>query len=226
MAEYPPFAVSADAVVFTLREGRLAILLVERLNDPYRGRLALPGGFVEPDEDAEAAALRELREETGVVGGYIEQLRTYSAPERDPRMRVVTVAHMVLMPFVNAVAGDDAAAVRLVDVDDLHMDDLAFDHAVILADALERLRSKVEYTDIASGLLPGEFTIDQLLDVYKAVWGTRPDPANFRRKMLRSGVIVASGGRARTGGRPALLYRVGGHALLNPPLTRLSEVTQ
>ena len=115
MSGHPSFAVAVDLAIFTIRDGVLVVLLVERGEDPYAGRWALPGGFVEPDEDAETAAWRELREETGVArfAGHLEQLRTYSAPDRDPRQRVVSVAHVAFAPDLpEPSAGSDAAGAR------------------------------------------------------------------------------------------------------------------
>ena len=149
-AEYPPFAVTVDLAVFTLRAGLLCALLIQRGDHPFLGYWALPGGFLHPDESAGQAAHRELAEETGTAfTGHLEQLRTYSDPDRDPRMRVVSVAHVALAPHLpDPQAGGDAAAARWWPVEDLGLDGtggpdtplLAFDHARILADALERVR--------------------------------------------------------------------------------------
>ena len=148
--EHPPFAVTVDIALLTIRGGELCALVVRRGEAPYRGRWALPGGFVLPDEDIEAAAFRELREETGLAGGFhLEQLRTYGAPKRDPRMRTVSVAHLALAPdLTSPVAGTDAAAADWRPVEALlaTRPGLAFDHAQILGDALERARAKLEYT--------------------------------------------------------------------------------
>jgi 8-oxo-dGTP diphosphatase len=239
---FPPFAVTVDLAVFTIRAGLLAVLLVQRLEHPYQGYWALPGGFVRADESAEAAARRELAEETGAgtlvsgstVRGHLEQLRTYSDPGRDPRMRVVSVAHVALAPDLpDPVAGGDAAAARWWPVADLGFSmpsgseviPLAFDHALILADALERVRSKLEYTTLATRFAAEPFTIADLHRVYAAVWGDAPDLANFRRKVLGTPGFVVEESRSPqapgpAGGRPPLLYRRGDAACLNPPITR------
>ncbi|MFF8269999.1 NUDIX domain-containing protein [Streptomyces sp. NPDC016562] len=230
---FTPFAVTADLAVFTVRGGRLQVLLIRRGQEPYAGAWALPGGFVLPRESAETAARRELAEETGlsapVVGAlHLEQLRTYSEPDRDPRMRVVSVAFTALVPDMPepvAEGGGDAAQARWVPVDEAA--DLAFDHAVILADARERVGSKLEYTCLATAFCPPEFTLGELRHVYETVWATPLDRPNFRRKVLATpGFVEAVPGAARlTGGRgkPAALYRAGPATTLHPPLLRPSE---
>ena len=229
-SEHPPFAVTVDLAVFTIRDGALAVLLVERGAEPYVGSWALPGGFVEPDEDAETAAWRELLEETGVerFEGHLEQLRTYSAPDRDPRMRVVSVAHVAFAPDLpEPEAGSDAAGARWWAVDDVlgtgpDAPGLAFDHHEILVDALERVRAKLEYTTLALDFVAEPFTLPELRRVYAAVWGVAPDLGNFRRKVLGTdGFVVPTDGHgAQSGGRPALLYRRGSARVIQPPMLR------
>ena len=223
---FEPFAVTVDLAVFTLRAGVLHVLLVERGQEPYAGRWALPGGFVQPDESAESAARRELGEETGltdVSGLHLEQLRTYSEPDRDPRMRVVSVAFAALLPDApEAHGGSDAAQARWTPYDSAR--ELAFDHGRILADARERVGAKLEYTCLATAFCPPEFTLGELQQVYETVWGTALDRPNFRRKVLATpGFVEAVPGAARlTGGRgkPAALYRAGTATALHPPLLR------
>lgn len=225
MSEHPPFAVAVDLAIFTIRDGALAVLLVERGEEPYAGCWALPGGFVQAEEDAETAAWRELCEETGVerFAGHLEQLRTYSAPGRDPRMRVVSVAHVAFAPDLpEPEPGTDAASVRWWHCDDLPP--LAFDHADILGDAVERIRAKLEYTTLALDFVAEPFTLPELRRVYAAVWGTPPDLGNFRRKVLGTdGFVVATDGHGEpsgAGGRKALLYRRGPATLIAPPMLR------
>lgn len=137
---YPPFAVTADTAVFTRREGRLWVLLIERGNEPFRGRWALPGGFVDIDEDLPDAAVRELAEETGIEAGELQQLGTYGTPGRDPRMRVVSVVFWTLIPdLAEPRGGDDAAHAFVVPVEEALADPsrLAFDHHRILTDAVK-----------------------------------------------------------------------------------------
>lgn len=147
-SDHPPFAVTADVIVFTVMEGQLHVALVERGNEPYKGRWALPGGFVEQDEDLADAAARELEEETGIQSEAAElaQLGAYGAPERDPRMRVVTVAFWTIQPGLSELrGGSDAASARLIPVDQVLSDpgELAFDHHQILSDAVEQARSTI-----------------------------------------------------------------------------------
>ncbi|MFI8168286.1 NUDIX hydrolase [Streptomyces sp. NPDC085931] len=223
---HEPFAVTADLAVFTLRDGDLHVLLVERGQEPYAGQQALPGGFVRPDESAETAARRELAEETGlsdVSGLHLEQVRTYSEPGRDPRMRVVSVAFAALLPDApEAHGGSDAARADWVPYG--AAGPLAFDHDRILADAHERVGAKLEYTCLATAFCPPEFTLGELQRVYEAVWGTPLDRPNFRRKVLATpGFVEPVPGAARlTGGRgkPAALYRAGAATTLHPPLLR------
>ncbi|MFB7091190.1 NUDIX domain-containing protein [Streptomyces sp. NPDC056296] len=223
---FEPFAVTVDLAVLTLRAGALHVLLVERGQEPYAGRWALPGGFLLPDESAEAAARRELAEETGladVSAPHLEQLRTYSEPGRDPRMRVVSVAFAALLPDApEPRGGGDAAAARWVPYDKAR--DLAFDHDRILADARERVGAKLEYSCVATAFCSAEFTLGELQQVYETVWGTALDRPNFRRKVLATpGFVEPVPGAARlTGGRgkPAALYRAGPATTLHPPLLR------
>ncbi|NUS28168.1 MAG: NUDIX hydrolase [Streptomyces sp.] len=226
---YEPFAVTVDLAVLTLREGALHVLLVERGQEPYAGHWALPGGFVLPDESAETAARRELAEETGlfdVSGLHLEQLRTYSEPGRDPRMRVVSVAFAALLPDPpEPHGGSDATDARWVPYDQARP--LAFDHDRILADAHERVGAKLEYSRLATAFCPAEFTLGELQQVYETVWGTTLDRPNFRRKVLATpGFVEQVPGAAKlTGGRgkPAALYRAGPATALHPPLLRPSR---
>lgn len=225
---HPPFAVTVDLAVFTIRDGSLSLLLVQRANEPFAGRWALPGGFIEPDEDALTAARRELAEETALdtVDAHLEQLATYSAPDRDPRMRVVSVAHVVLAPgLADPTAGSDAGDARWWTIEDLLDDEgprLAFDHAQIVRDALERVRSKLEYTTLATQFVTEPFTLAELRAVYAAVWGVAPDLGNFRRKVLSTdGFVVPTDERAESsrGPRP-LLFRRGPATALQPAMLR------
>jgi len=218
---FPPVAVTVDLVVLTVRDDRLCVLLVRRGVEPFAGQQALPGGFLLPDEDLAAAAARELAEETGLTVGHLEQLASYGAPGRDPRQRVVTVAHLALVPDQPPpTAGTDAAEARWVPVDAAGR--LAFDHDAILTDGVERARSKLEYTALATAFCPPDFTVAQLRRVYEVVWGRPLDPRNFHRKVTGTpGLLEPTGERTtRGGGRPAQLYRRGPAHALHPPLLR------
>jgi 8-oxo-dGTP diphosphatase len=223
-------AVTVDVALLTIRSERLSVLLVERAQEPYRGRWALPGGFVEPDEDLEVAARRELCEETGVRDDFhLEQLQTYGTPGRDPRMRTVSVAYLGLTPEVPApVGGSDAAQARFWPVEELRASgqELAFDHDQIVADAVERARSKLEYTSLAAAFCSELFTLADLRHIYETVWGVQLDAPNFRRKVLSTrGFVEAVGETALPpgGGRPARLYRRGTARQLHPAMLRSNE---
>lgn len=227
---FPSVAVTVDVVALTIRDGALHVLLVERGIPPFAGWRALPGGFV-VDETLDAAALRELAEETGLRPGegalarvHLEQLRSYGDPGRDPRMRVVSVAYLAFAPSLpDPRAGGDASAASWVPVADVG--ELAFDHAAVLADGLDRARAKLEYTPLATAFVGPEFTIAELRQVYTAVWGEELHPGNFHRKVLSVpgfvesvGATTARGGER--GGPRARLYRAGDARLLHPALLR------
>lgn len=229
MTSHPAFAVTVDLVVLTIRRDALHALVVRRGEAPFKGRWALPGGFVRPDEDLEAAAVRELQEETGLSRDdvHVEQLASYGAPRRDPRMRVVTVAHLALAADLPTPrAGTDAADATWRPVSDLLTGSvtLAFDHTQILRDGVERARGKLEYTPLATAFCADEFTVSELRHVYEVVWGAPLDPRNFHRKVTGTDgfLVPTEQTTARDGGRPARLYRAGTAATLHPPLLRVA----
>jgi len=212
--------VAVDLVALTIRADALQVLLVRRGIPPYKGRWALPGGFVLEDEDLDAAAHRELLEETG-ISGHLEQLATYGAPRRDPRGRVIAVAYLALLPASpTPTAGSDAADASWHPVT-TPPSRLAFDHDRILADGVERARAKLEYTPLASAFCPDEFTIGELRAVYEAVWGAPLDPRNFHRKATGTAGFVEPTGASTEGerGRPAQLFRRGSATTLSQPST-------
>jgi 8-oxo-dGTP diphosphatase len=222
-------AVTVDIVVLTIQDGELQVLLVQRGAEPFEGDWALPGGFIRPDESLDAAANRELREETAVRVAHLEQLGAYGDPDRDPRMRVVTVAYLAVLPALGPIAaGTDARNAALVPaaraLGRSTKYRLAFDHKVILSDGVERARSKLEYTSIATAFVGKEFTLSDLRTVYEITWGETLDPGNFRRKVLSTpGFVTATGRRATPGpegGKPPETYRAGALARLDPPMHR------
>lgn len=223
--DYPRVAVTVDLVALTIRDDALCALVVRRGEAPYAGRWALPGGFVRPGEDLDEAATRELVEETGLAAErlHLEQLASYGAPQRDPRMRVITVAYLGLAPDLPLpTAGGDAAGARWAPAAELMSARLAFDHCRILADGVERARAKIEYTPLATTFCPPEFTVAELRRVYEIVWDTTLDSRNFHRKVTGAeGFLVPTGElTSRDGGRPAQLYRRGELRLLHPPMMR------
>jgi len=249
---YEPVAVTVDVVALTVRDAQLRVLLVRRGEQPYQGSWALPGGFVRtrtgPDgerieEDLAQTAARELAEEAGpqLRPTHLEQLGSYGTPGRYPRMRVVSVAYLAFAPELpEATPGTDAADTEWVPVNALGLSEgsgaqrrpgttrlLAFDHAKILADGVERARAKLEYTPLATAFVRAPFTISELREVYETVWGERLHAGNFHRKVLSvPGFVEPTGDQTETGGPRggprAKLYRRGDATLLHPALLRPS----
>lgn len=187
--QHPHPAVTTDCVVLGYLQPELKVLLVQRKNEPFQGQWALPGGFVEIDEPLEAAARRELEEETGLDNLYHEQLYSFGQPDRDPRERVISVAYLALLPLAVArvKAGSDAADARWFALDKLP--ELAFDHQKILETGLKRLRGKVRYAPIAFELLPEKFTLSQLQTLYEVILQAKLDKRNFRKKITSLQVL-------------------------------------
>lgn len=208
VSRYERPSVTVDVVIFALRDGRLHVLLVKRKHWPYADHWAIPGGFVNMDESLEAAARRELEEETGVHDVYLEQLYTFGDPGRDPRTRVISVAYFALIRAESQTlkVSDESSDVRWFSADDLPQP-LAFDHDKIMRYAVDRLRSKVEYTTLAFQLLPREFTLPRLKRTYEEILGEELDKANFYRKLRDSELLEATGKFHEGRGRPARLYR-------------------
>lgn len=225
-SRYHKPSVTVDLVVFTVIDTDLKLLLIRRGSAPCKGQLALPGGFVDvgptgedQGESVDAAAARELQEETGLPDGssWLEQLYTFGDPGRDPRLRVITVAYYALVrPDLASlvVAGDDAAEAGWHSVSTLDLSEagevFAFDHARIIDTALRRIRGKLDYSPIAFRLVPATFTMAELRSVYEAIKGTTYDVSNFRRRFRRmqtDGIIIAAPGkRSQARGRPAQVY--------------------
>lgn len=205
--DHPRPALTVDAVVFGVGDSDLEVLLVRRGEPPFRGMWALPGGFVHEQEPVETACRRELLEETGLDGLYLEQLRTFSSPGRDPRGWTVTVAHVALVRSREhaAVAGTDAEAARWVPLGRAR--NLAFDHDEILAAARAHLRDRARRAPLGFALLPRRFSLSALQRVYEAVLGRSLDKRNFRRKILETGVLRETGTVERgVAHRPSALF--------------------
>jgi 8-oxo-dGTP diphosphatase len=206
--QYPRAALTVDCVVFGFDEGELKVLLIQRALEPFKGKWALPGGFVRVDETLDAAARRELAEETGLKDVFLEQLYTFGMVDRDPRERVISVAYYAL---VKLAAHDTKAATDATDARWFPMSKvpkLAFDHADILVTALARLKGKVRYQPIGFELLPPKFTLSELQHLYEAVLGTGLDKRNFRKKVLGFGLLVPLEEKQMAGPhRPAQLFR-------------------
>ena len=199
--------VTVDIVIFTIEAGELKVLLVKRGIPPFKGQFALPGGFVHEDESLDDAAMRELREETGVSDLYLEQLYSFGEPKRDPRERVVTIAYYALIAADRSqlAAGTDTTEAAWWKLSKLPQ--LAFDHQEILDYAIERLRNKLEYTTVGFQLLPERFSLTELQGVYEAILDKKLDKRNFRRKIELLKILKPTSGYRRGGQRPARLYR-------------------
>ncbi len=204
--DFPKPSVTVDVVIMTLLDHEFQVLLIKRRLPPYRGRWAIPGGFVHIDESLEDAARRELAEETGVTQVYLEQLYTFGEPQRDPRGRVISVAYFALVPSQVAITGgSDAREARWWPIKKLPS--LAFDHTRIVQYALTRVRYKIEYSAVGFRLMPEKFTLTDLQKAYEIILDEPLDKRNFRRRIIEAGVIEPCD-EVRTGeGRPARLYR-------------------
>lgn len=222
--EHLQLTLAVDLTILTVREGVLQVLVIERANEPFRGQEALPGGFLRAGEDLHETAERELTEETGLDGKdlHLEQLGAYGAPGRDPRGRVVSVAYLTIAPDLPIPrAGSDARSARWARVSKM-LGALAFDHTQILEDAVERARTRLEFTTLATAFCGPSFTMGDLRHVYEVVWDMPLDPRNFSRKVVNTAGFVQPTGAKRMPdtGRPATLYRRGSAHALNPPLMR------
>lgn len=205
---FPRPLVTTDIVLFTIREKRLQTLLIQRKEWPFAGKWALPGGFVRPTETLDEAARRELSEETGVGDVFLEQLRAFGNPGRDPRTWVITVAYTALIPSDQIVlrADTDAADARWFPLDSLPQP-LAFDHAQILDHAVRSLRARLSTTlRVAAALLPTRFTLTQMQEVYETLLDRELDKRNFRKWALGTGNLMPTAEELRGKHRPALLY--------------------
>ena len=206
--EYKRPSVTVDVTLLTYAHDRIQVLLIRRGNQPFAGKWALPGGFVDADEPLDKAAARELQEETGMTEVCLEQLATFGDPGRDPRGWVISVAYLALTgadTIASTKAGDDASDAAWFDVYDLPP--LAFDHELILSTALRHLRQQLQYTTAGLRLLPRMFTLTELQNVYEIVLQAELDKRNFRRKFHALGILADTGDLQYGDHRPAKLYR-------------------
>ncbi len=203
--KYPHPAVTTDCVIFGFDGSELQVLLIERGIEPFKGKWAFPGGFLNMDETAGEGALSELKEETGLENAYIEQFNTYSDPGRDPRERVITIAHYALVRIQEVKGGDDAAKAQWFPIDEVPQ--LAFDHDKILRDAMRKLRERIHFKPIGFELLPEKFTMRDLQILYESILGVKFDRRNFAKKMMHYELLNQLDETVRpTAKRDALLY--------------------
>ena len=204
--DYPRPAVTTDCVIFGYDGKELKVLLRERGIEPFKGCWAFPGGFLNMDEDALAGARRELKEETGLEDAFIEQFHTFSEPGRDPRGRVITIAHYALVKIQEVEGGDDAAQARWFPIGEVPP--LAFDHDRILRMAMSRLKERIHFEPVGFELLPDVFTMPQLQNLYEAILEVHFDRRNFASKMLKLGILEDTGDRpAGASSRIPVSYR-------------------
>lgn len=200
-------SVTVDIVIFTIKDDNLHALLIKRKTQPFKDSWAIPGGFIHAGETLDQAALRELKEETGVEDLYLEQLYTFGKPDRDPRTRVITVSYYALVSYdkLDPKAGSDAEDVNWFSLDDLPT--LAFDHSEIIDSAVKRLIRKLDYANVSFQLLPEEFTLTELQKVYEIILGKTLDKRNFRKRMLSMDILTETNKTKMEGyHRPAKLY--------------------
>lgn len=197
--KYPHPAVTADCVIFGFDGVSIKVLLIQRAIDPYKGKWALPGGFMNIDESAEECARRELEEETGLKTASVEQFYTFTDVMRDPRERVITVAHYALVRLAEVKGGDDAAKAQWFVQSEIPS--LAFDHDRILRMALTRLKERICFEPIGFELLPDVFTMSELQNLYEAILGVKFDRRNFYNKMLKLGILTEAEPRPESASR-------------------------
>lgn len=186
--KYPHPAVTADCVIFGFDGVAIKVLLIQRGIGPFKGKWAFPGGFMNMDETAEECAKRELEEETGLTSASVEQFYCFSDVNRDPRERVITIAHYALVKLSDVRGGDDAASARWFAMDEIPS--LAFDHDRILRMAINVLKERICFEPIGFELLPEVFTMSELQNLYEAILGVKFDRRNFYNKMLKLGILA------------------------------------
>ncbi|HEY3312229.1 MAG TPA: NUDIX domain-containing protein [Anaerolineales bacterium] len=207
---YPGYelpGVTVDLVIFTVSAEKLKVLLVKRAQQPFMGMWSIPGGFLKTGESLDDAAIRVMREKTGVKEVYLEQLYTFGRPDRDPRSRVITVTYFALIPWQNLVQPGSGKVTDLAWYPADEVPELAFDHEEILAYATNRLRTKAGYSNIVYGLLPEQFRLSDLQRIYEIITNKALDKRNFRKRMLATGLLKETGRKEIIGAhRPARLY--------------------
>lgn len=206
-SEYEHPSVTVDVLIFTIQDNDLKIILIKRGIEPFKEMWAIPGGFVNINESLEDAAVRELVQETGVKDVYLEQLYTFGDPKRDPRTRVITVAYFAFISSTNVELSPSTDAKQAKWFSVKIMPELAFDHKKIIEYALERVRNKIEYSNIVYGLLSKQFCLSDLQKVYEIILDKKLDKRNFRKKILTLGLLKSTGKKETEGAhRPAELY--------------------
>jgi 8-oxo-dGTP diphosphatase len=205
---YAQTAVTVDLVIFTVNEDLLKIMLVKRAEDPFADSWSLPGGFLKTNESLDGAALRVLKEKTGVENVYLEQLYTFGDPDRDPRARVITVTYFALIPWKDLAQPPSEKVTGLMWASVNHLPKLAFDHKEIVEYAVQRLRAKASYSNIVYGLMPRQFRLSELQRMYEIIIDDKLDKRNFRKRMLATGLLQETGRKDIAGAhRPAMLYK-------------------
>lgn len=209
--KYPDYeqpAVTVDLVILTVDQNMLKVMLVKRADGPFADCWSIPGGFLKAGESLEDAAVRVLKEKTGVKNVYVEQLYTFGNPDRDPRARVITVTYFALIPWkhLSQPESDKVTDLMWTSVDALPK--LAFDHKEIIQYGVQRLRAKATYSNIVYGLLPRHFSLSELQHIYEIILDEKLDKRNFRKRMLATGLLQETGEKMAAGAhRPAMLYR-------------------
>ena len=205
---FETLGVTVDLVLFTVNENRLKVMLVKRAEEPFRDDWSLPGGFIKKGESLDDAAQRVLIEKTGVNDVYMEQLYTFGEPKRDPRSRVITVAYIALIPWQSLPQPESNKVTDLTWLPVDHLPKLAFDHKAIIGYAVTRLRAKVSYSNIVYGLMPKQFRLSELQNMYECIINDKLDKRNFRKRMLATGLLKDTGKKDIAGAhRPAMLYQ-------------------
>jgi 8-oxo-dGTP diphosphatase len=204
--DYDKPSVTVDIVIFTMQNNELKVLLIKRGLEPFKDKWAIPGGFVRMNESLEDAAIRELKEETGVKDVYLEQLYSFGNPKRDPRGRVITISYMALINSekIKLKAATDVSAVQWFSIKNIP--NLAFDHKKILDYSLKRLKWKFEYTTVAFSLLPKEFTLGEVQNIYEVVFNQQFDKRNFSKKILSLNILKEEAIKRDVSHRPPQLY--------------------